>query len=101
MQIGEENLAGAQHGALFCQWFLDLDDHVCCAKDGFGIINDFCAHLGVGPVIGANAVAGVGFNAHAMSGSDQLGCAFGGETHPIFMVFDFFWYTNVHDSLRG
>ncbi len=91
MQIGEQHLAFAQHGALDGLGFLDLDDHVRPGKDFFRGVENRCAGrlvLGVG---GANTDTGVGFNYHVVTVFDHFTNAGRGHADAVFVILNLFW----------
>src|SRR3546814_13127866 len=56
VEIGEQNLAFAQQGPLFCLRLLDLDDHFCLLKNGRCRGHDFRACAAIIFIAGADAV---------------------------------------------
>ena len=64
MQIGEEDLALAQHRALDRLRFLDFDDHLGALEDVFGAGGDLRAGAPIVVVGRTDACAGIGLDQH-------------------------------------
>jgi hypothetical protein len=90
VQIGVQDLAGAQHGALGRLRFLDLHDHVRLREDGGGRRLDAGAGGGVMGVGEADLGPGAGLHDHLVAARHQFMHAGRGQPHPVLVVFDFF-----------
>ena len=99
MQVGEEDLALAQHRALVRLRLLDLDDHVGCGKDLFGVRRDRRADLPV-VVVGAPMPLPAPVSTHhlvaaATNSRTDDWC----QADTVLVVLDFLGYADVHFML--
>ncbi len=97
MQVGEQNLAFAQHLALARLRLLDLDDHFGALEDLFRRADDLRAILHVDLVADADAIAGVGLDQHLVAVLDRLAHARRRHADAVFVVLDFLGYAYQHD----
>jgi hypothetical protein len=67
VQVGEEHLAGTQHGPLRRLRLLDLDDHVGRGKDRRRVRSDAGSGGAVVGIGGADAGTGTGFDQHLVA----------------------------------
>ena len=99
MEIGVEDLAGAQHRALDSLGFLHLDDHLG-AREHFGGGGD---DGGAGPLIErvmrANALTRAGLDQNRMAMGRQFMDALGGQADAIFVILDFLDGADDHETL--
>ena len=75
VQVGEQDLAFAQHLPLHLLRLLDLDDHLGRHEHLGGTGNDACTGGHVGRVIGTEAGAGAGLHQHLVPGRGEIGRA--------------------------
>ena len=99
MQVGIQNLPGAQHGALRCLRLLYLDDHVGLGKHVGCIGHHGCARRLVQLVAQPDAGASAALHQQLVAMCGQLAHAGGCEAHAVFMVFDFLGYADSHAVL--
>jgi len=97
MQISEQHLPRTEYFALDRLRFFNLDDHVRADKHIVGARRDFRAGSNVTIVAKTNGRACVAFDQYGMLMSDQFCDALGRESDAIFVIFDFFRYTDLHD----
>ena len=96
VEVGEQNLPLAQHGALAGQRFLDLDDHLRPLEDHLRALRDGRAHLGVLGIIDADARPGAVLHNHVVAMQDHLVHAVRRESHAVLVILDFFWNPDEH-----
>ena len=96
MQVGEQDLALAQHLALACLGFLDLDDHVGCVEHLFGGADDLGARNDVVFIGKARSSPRLCFHRDLMSVGNRLGGGIWCQTDAKFLWFDFFGAPDVH-----
>src|SRR5262249_39181238 len=95
-QVGEEELAGAQHLALPGLRLLHLHDHLRFGEDVGGLGGDLRAGRPVGVVVEADALAGAGLHEHLVAVVDELAHSRRHEAHAVFVGFDFLGYADQH-----
>ncbi len=96
VQVGEEHLVLAQHGALHGLRLLDLDDQPRLVEHLRRSLQDCGAGLLVFLVGHADAFARAGFHEHLVPAAGQFVNRRRGETHPVLVIFYFFWHTDLH-----
>ncbi len=89
VEVGVEDLARAQHGALGGLRLLHLHDHVGLGEDLGRGGDDARAGGLVGGVLGADAGAGIGLDHDLVAMGDQFDDALRGQADPVFVVLDF------------
>ena len=98
VQVGEQQLAFAEHLALDRLGFFDLHDHVRGGKDLFGTVQDFGT---CGRVVGIRETctdAGTGLNDDTMAVGHGLLRGIGCHTDAKFLRFDFFRASDFHGA---
>jgi hypothetical protein len=99
VQVGIEDLPGAQHRALHGLRFLDFHDHLGARKDLGGRGH----HLGSGGhVLRIGQVdrgTGIGLHQHLMAMGRELAHAGRRQADTVFMVLDFLGYADEHVGL--
>ena len=96
VEIGEQHLAGAQHGALGRLRFLDLDHHIGRSEHRRRVWGDAGAGREIILVGRADAATGIGLDQHGVAGMGEFGDALGGETDAVFVVLDLFGNADQH-----
>ena len=99
MQIGEQDLTGAQHRPFGGLRFFDLDDHVAGFEHLGGGADDLRPG---GDVIGirkARAGACIGFDRNLMPMRHGLARGIGGDADAVFLRLDFLGASDVHGAL--
>ena len=96
MEVGEQDLPGAEQGILLLLGLFDLDDHVGGAEDLLRIVADPGSGGGVLLVGEAAAQTGAALDHHLVAGPDQSVGAGGGEGDAEFLGLDFHWDTDQH-----
>ena len=89
VQVGVQNLVGAQQGALLWLRLLDLDDHVGLGKLRGRINGQRCAGRLVLRVAQADVGASAALHQHLVAVAAQLMHAGAGEADAVLMVLDF------------
>ncbi len=98
MEIGKEQLPGAQHATLIGLRFFDLHHHISVRKDLFGAGDNVGTCGFIIGVAKANSCSTVVFDPHLMTVTDQLPHACRGHTNAIFMVLDLFGDAYQHET---
>ncbi len=96
VQIGEQQLAGAQHTALRSLRLLDLDDHLRLGEYRFGVSDDLRARIPVLGIVKAYRLAAIALHQYAVAIVHQLSHAGRRETNAILVILDFLGYANQH-----
>ena len=89
VQIGVQNLTGAEHGAFLGLRLLDLDDHIGLRKHASRIGHQRGASGLIERVGQTNSLASTALHQHAVAMAAQLAHASWRQTDTIFMIFDF------------
>ncbi len=100
MQIGEQDLALAQHLALAGLRLFDLDDHVGASEDFGRRGDDRRARLAIRVVVHADALAGVVFDDDSVAVRHQLAHAARHEADAVFEDLDLFRDADSHGMSR-
>ena len=90
VQVGVQNLARAQHGALLRLRLLDLDDHVSLREHVAGQRHQFRAGGGIEIVGHADAFTGTVLHQYLVAMQREFTHAGGGQADAVFVVLDFF-----------
>jgi hypothetical protein len=98
MQVGEQDLVLAQHGALLRLGLLDLDDHLGGGENVGRRGGDRRAGGDVIRVGTHDAGAGIGLDQHLVAMGDRLCDAARGHADPVFVILDLLGYTDEHGS---
>ena len=96
VQIGEEGLVFAEHGALDGLRLLDLDDHLGRGEHGLGGVADLGAGVAVVIVARTDAATGGRLDEHLVTATGQLADTGRGQSDPTLVVLDFLRNTDVH-----
>ena len=96
MQIGEQQLTFAQHLALTCLGFFDLDDHVGGGEDLGGGVDDTRASGDIGVIVKACADPGIGFYQNLMTTGHGLLRGIGGHADAELLRLDLFGAADFH-----
>ncbi len=96
MQVGEQNLARAQHGDLGRLRLLDLDDQVGRREHRAGRFDDRRAGRAVGFIARPDAGAGIVLHDDLVAVLDQFTNTGRGQPHAIFVGLDFLWNADLH-----
>ena len=96
MEIGEQDLALAQHGAFDGLRFLDLDHHLALLENFGRSGRDHCAGRDIFAVFRADAEACTSLDQDIMPVGNQFADRFRGQAHPIFVILDFPGGTDAH-----
>ena len=96
MQIGEQDLPGAQHLALHRLRLLDLDDHLRLGEHRLSIVSYTRAGGEVQVVGEADGLTRSALDQHLMAMLNQLSYTARRQANAIFVVLDFFGYTDEH-----
>ncbi len=99
MEIGVEDLAFAQHGALDRLRFLDLHDHVGLGEDLGGSRDDHGAGGGIVGVRGADAGARIGLHPDLVALAHGFAHRHGRHADAVFVILDFLRYADEHVSV--
>ena len=96
VQVGEEQLAGAQHLDLDRLRLLDLDHHLGLGEDG-GRVGDDAGALGLEVGVGDRAaLAGASLDQHLVAVLDHLAHAGRGDRDPVLVGLDLCRYADPH-----
>ena len=88
MEIGEEQLAAAQHAAFLGLRLLDLDDHVGLGEDLGSAGDDARPGGAIGLVVEADAEPGAALDQHLVAVMDQLMHARRHQPDPVLVRLD-------------
>ena len=100
VQVGVEDLALAQHGALLGLRLLHLHDHLGLGEDFGSGGNDLGPGLDVVGICRANAVARLGFHPDLVAMGNHFADRQRRQADAVFMVLDFLWHANEHGFLH-
>ena len=96
MQIGEQQLAALEHGALDGLRLLDLDDHVGAIEDFCRRHNDRRARTAVGVVVHADALPGARLDDHVVPVRAHFAHALRRQADAVLEYLDFLGNADVH-----
>ena len=99
MQIGEEELALAQHLAFDGLRLLHLHDHIGLGEDIGRRLGDGSTRALIGMVVEADARPGMGLDHDLMAIVDQLPHARRHQADAILVSLDLLWHADQHDHL--
>ena len=100
MQVGEQDLAGAQHLALGELRLLHLHDHVGAVEDFLRGRDDLRAGGGVRRVVDADARTGRALHEHLMTGRDQLTHTRRHQADAVLVILDLLRDADAHAQPR-
>ena len=98
VQVGEENLAGPEHGALDRLRLLHLDDEVGLGENFLRLLHELCARLLVIGVRIARVHAGAALDDDLMAAFHELIRRRGQQGDAMFLFLDFFGQANDHNG---
>jgi hypothetical protein len=98
VEVGEKNLAGAQHFALSRLRLLNLNDHIGAVKNILCEINDFGPRLLILRVVKANRLPAIELDHDLMAILHQLLNTPWGEANSVLVIFYFLGDANQHVS---
>ena len=98
MQVGEQDLPGAQELPLLGERLLHLHDHLCAAEDFGRRIDEFGPGSGVFLVRRSGADAGAFFHDCAVAVMDEFYDRSGRHADAEFVVLDFLGNANEHGA---
>ncbi len=96
VQVGVEDLPGAQPLDLDRLRLLDLDDHVGASKDLIGGVDELCTGTEVLPVSERGTVAGGLLDENRVAVRDELARAARRHPHSELVVLDLLGHSNDH-----
>ena len=88
MQVGEEQLLGAQHRDLRRLQLLDVEDHLGLGEDRRGVGHDPCPLSAVALVADRRAEAGTGLDQHLVTVLDHFAHPGGGDRDAVLVGLD-------------